>query len=143
MTPYGKFIETLLDFTVATDAVDFINDTIKVAAMTNSYMPASTDEYFSDISTNEASGSGYITGGYTLVNKSSAPQDDFTIWAADSIEVTNVLIPDLRYFVVYKDTGTPSTSKLISYEDVGKSEIINQPLVLTFASGFLRTSKST
>lgn len=97
--------------------INFTSDTIKVA-LVNGYVPnQSTDQYFSNV-TNEVTGTGYTAGGNTLAGKTNT-QDNTnkraifnasTIsWPTSTIAATGA--------VIYKSTGTSSTSPLIAYVD--------------------------
>ena len=108
--------------------LDLANDTIKLALCTSAYTPAQAHDFFDDI-TNELSGGGYTAGGNTLACsigyvdnnvKFDAPDEDFT-----ALTGTNV-----RYGIIYKDTGTATTSPLIGYVDFGADK--------TFADATLR-----
>lgn len=101
--------------------IDWENDTIKVALCTSSYTPDIDAHSFFDDITNEVSGTGYTAGGATLTT--SAPTQDNTdnegvadatdiSWASSTIAA--------RYAIVYKSTGTPATSPLIQYIDLGQ-----------------------
>lgn len=100
--------------------IDLDTDAIKVALVTSSYTPnIDTHDNFDDI-TNEVSGTGYTAGGATLgsVTVTVDNTDDEgvfdaadTSWASSSITA--------RGAVIYKSTGTASTSKLICYVDFG------------------------
>ena len=139
---YDKFLETLLDFTTATDSVDFINDVIKLACLTSAYSPSPSDEYWGDISVHEVSGTGYTAGGFTVTGKSAISSANMTIWAGSGINVSTVSIPDIRYLVLYKDTGTESTSKLMSRWDIGGQALIGKPLIVNFGQGILKFKNS-
>jgi hypothetical protein len=99
--------------------VNLKTDTIKVALVTSTYTPsADNHDFFNDI-TNEVSATGYTAGGVTLtVTTSQDNTDDEGVfdasdasWASSSITA--------RGAVIYKDTGTPSTSPIIAYIDFG------------------------
>lgn len=107
----------------AGSGVNFGSDTIKVALFSNSYTPnASAHEFFSDL-TNEVSGTGYTAGGTALTTKTvtfvGSSLTTFydsadTVWSGATITA--------RYAVVYKSTGTPSTSPLIALIDFGSDK---------------------
>lgn len=103
--------------------IDFVNDTIKIALTTSSYTPnQDTHDYFDDV-TNEVSGTGYTAGGATLATKAinlDTANNTIELDAADVTWGTSTITA--RYAVVYKDTGTASTSPLISYIDFGTDE---------------------
>lgn len=95
-------------------------DTIKVLLVTDSYVPNVDTHLYLTAITNEVVGTGYVAGGKTLANKTVAVDlvndraafdaDDVT-WATSSIVA--------RGAVIYKDTGTPATSPVITYLDFG------------------------
>lgn len=103
--------------------IDLSSDTIKVALVTSTYSPnIDTHDFFDDI-TNEVSGTGYTAGGATLASKTTTQDstDDEAVfdavdatWASSSITA--------RGAVVYKSTGTASTSPLICYIDFGANK---------------------
>lgn len=100
--------------------IDLDTDTIRVALVTSTYTPnIDTHTKWSDI-TNEVTGTGYTAGGEALANKTVTADNtddegvfdaDDKTWAASTITA--------RGAVLYKDTGTPSTSPLIGYIDFG------------------------
>lgn len=106
--------------------IDWENDTIKVVLVTSSFTPdQDTMDYFDDI-TNEVSGTGYTAGGAILTNAVLSYDDvtninkldgDNVVWTSSTITA--------RYAIVYKDTGTPSTSPLIGYIDFGEDASSN------------------
>ena len=100
--------------------VDLAADTIKVALVTSSYSPSLTaDEFFDDV-TNEVTGTGYTAGGATLSGQAVTAdtvshRGKFTAnnvtWSSSTITAAGA--------VIYKSTGTASTSPLIGYIDFG------------------------
>ena len=75
--------------------------------------------FFSDI-TNEVSGTGYTAGGAALANR-TATQDntnDLAYFDADDTSWPTSTISAIRYVIIYKDTGTPSSSPLVGYIDL-------------------------
>lgn len=113
---YGNGLKGLMN-----GSIDLDTDTIKVALVTATYTPdPDTHDFFDDI-TNEVSGTGYTAGGATLANVSLTVDTtnnrvyldaDDTTWASSTI--TNA-----RYAIVYKSTGTASSSRLVCYVDLG------------------------
>lgn len=99
--------------------VDYKNDTIRVALMDSSFaFNQDTDEFWSDVNSTEvASGAGYTSGGQALASKDVAydagsnevryPAAD-TVWSPGAGETLTA-----NYCVVYKDTGTASSSPLL------------------------------
>lgn len=116
---YNDFLTSMLD--QSADGIDLNDDTIKVALLTSSYAPdTAAHTYWSDVNTNEVTGDSYTSGGQTLANTSVTESGgtvtfdaDDVQWAQGSSGFTNA-----RYYVLYKDTGTASTSPLIGYEDM-------------------------
>jgi hypothetical protein len=135
-TPYGKFLLEL-----GKGSFNLSTDTIKAALTTSSYSPnIDTHEFFSDV-TNEASGTGYTAGGMTLTNVTWAynSSQDYAILTADPVLWTGITIT-ARRAVVYKSTGTASTSRLIGYVDFGvdRSQSGSNEFVLNFTLGVVR-----
>lgn len=113
---YNDLKEQLLKGTI-----DLSSNTIKVALCTSSYTPnIDTHDFFDDI-TNEVSASGsYTAGGGTLANKTVTQNNttDKAVFDADDLAFTSATIT-ARYGIIYKSTGTASTSPLIGYVDFG------------------------
>lgn len=101
--------------------IDLDTDTIKVMLLTNSHSNnIDTQEYIDDVSANEVSGTGYSAGGQALANKAVTQDntDDEGVFDADDLTWSSSSIT-ARYAVVYKDTGTPSTSPIVCIIDFG------------------------
>lgn len=99
--------------------VDFLANDIKVALMSPAYTPDfDADQFYADVSADEASGAGYTTGGQSLTTK-TVNQDntnDRGVFDADDLNWPSSSIT-ARGCIIYKDTGNPATSKLIGYID--------------------------
>lgn len=119
-------------------------DTIKLALMAPGYTPnIDTDEFWSGISASEESGTGYTAGGKALASKAVTQDNTNDRAAFDATDVTwtslNVGTPG--WAVLYKDTGTPSTSPLICYWQLGTTPSNGGDYTLQFnASGVLLLS---
>lgn len=106
--------------------INWGSDTIKVALLTSTYTPAQdTHEFYSDL-TNELSASGnYSTGGASLTGtaKSYDASTNNEKLTADNLTFS-ALTPSsaFRYAVVYKSTGTGTTSPLIAYINFGADQ---------------------
>lgn len=96
------------------DAGSVPSGTIKVALMTTSYTFDKTDAFFSDLS-GEASGSGYTSGGLAVSNVvvTQNDTDDRADVDFDDVTFSSVSVTNVNGYVLYYDTGTPSTSQLI------------------------------
>jgi hypothetical protein len=119
---YTQSLKNALD---GTAAWDWNTDTIKCALVKSTYTPASDSHaYWSDVTpgTNEASGTGYTSGGATMTVSGSPSISGAVIsfdaadvsWASSSITA--------RYAVVYKSTGTAATSPLIALVDFASDQ---------------------
>jgi len=100
---YNKGRQAFLD-----GSISWSSDTIKLALVTSSYSPnLSTDQYYSTVS------AAVIGTPQTLSSKTS------TDGVADAADVTFASVPTgaVTYLVLYKDTGTASTSPLIACMD--------------------------
>ena len=66
--------------------IDFDADTIKVALLSSTAAYNDTNQYWSDISANEITGTGYTAGGEALVNKTVTTTDSSALaaWAAST-----------------------------------------------------------
>lgn len=105
--------------------IDLDSDTIKLALLTSAYTPdIDAHVNFSDVSANEVSGTGYAAGGASLANK-TVTQDNTGnagVFDADDVSWPGSTIT-ARYGILYKSTGTPSTSPLIGYIDFVTNKI--------------------
>jgi len=100
--------------------VDWDAGTFKMALLTSDYVPSRSHAFFDDVSANEASGTNYTAGGATLANPAvtrdaSGYRDQFS---SDAASWTALTCDDIRYGVVYEDTGDPATSVLIAWFDL-------------------------
>lgn len=121
--------------------VDFDTDTIKVALTTSSYtFNQDTHDYFDDV-TAEVSGTGYTAGGATLASPTvtlDTTNDRVDFDAADTSWTTSTITA--RYAVIYKSTGTASTSPIIAVIDFASDQISSAGtfLITWAAAGILR-----
>lgn len=102
--------------------VDFENDTIKVALLTDANTPSADHDFFSDVSANEVSGTGYTARGATLASETVTQDEtnDRDVFGAADVSWASSSIM-ARYAVVYKDTGMAGTSPLIALIDFGSN----------------------
>ena len=134
---YNNATKDILDGTI-----DLDSDTIKVSLHASSYTPSVAHDFFSDL-TNEVTGSNYTAGGATLgstavttVTTNDAMYDAAdTTWAAHASGFATA-----RYAVIYKSTGTDSTSPLLGYIDfTSDQDNVNNDLTIKWnASGILQ-----
>lgn len=130
---YNSVLEDLVE-----GELDWEGDTIKCALLGSGYTPdIDSHAVWSDVSAYEVSGTGYTAGGQTLanrlitldtVNDEVRCDSDDPQWASSTITA--------RYAVVYQDTGTPSTSRLIALMNFGQDYASsNGTFKITVASG--------
>lgn len=111
--------------------VNWINDTIKVSLHTNVYVPnQDTEEYRSSVAalvTNELpTAGGYTARGVTLAGKSltyDSTTNESRLIAGNASWASATFT--CRIGVVYKDTGTDSTSVLQGYVDMGADQSVS------------------
>lgn len=116
ITKYNKFLKNQFD---GTAVIDFNTDTIKVALVTSTYSPSATTHDFFDDITNEVSGTNYTAGGATIGSLTLTESSGTVTF--DGADVTWAQsgsgFSTARYAIIYKSTGTASTSPLIGYID--------------------------
>jgi hypothetical protein len=108
---------------IASGEINLASDTIKVMLVESGYSADEDAHEYRDDVTNEASGTGYVSGGEELLNKTVTQDNtnnravfnaDDVSWAASSITA--------RGAVIYKDTGNSATDPLIAYIDFGENK---------------------
>ncbi len=104
------------------NAVD-LRSGIKVALFTDDYDEDIDTEFFSGLVGTEASGDGYDAGGKALENISVAG-DGTVLFSADDTTWTNITFEDVRYLIIYRDTGNPASSRLIEYVKLAENKTI-------------------
>lgn len=105
-----------------TKQIDLVNDTIKVALVTNAYVPnTDTHDEWNDVSSFESNGTGYTAGGIVLSSKTLTYDSAQNRWTFDAADVawTNASA-SFRYAVLYDDTAT--NKPLIAYVDFGATQ---------------------
>ena len=109
---YNNATKDILDGTI-----DLDTDTIKVSLHASTYTPAATHDFFSDL-TNEVTGSNYTAGGVALGSTAvtTVTTNDAKFDAADATWSSHASgFSTARYAVIYKSTGTTTTSPLVGY----------------------------
>lgn len=134
-SPYGVFLTGL-----GAAEFDMAADTFKVLLTTSSYTPNIDTHNAVDDVTNEVTGTGYTAGGealtgvawtYDSANNRAVMAADPVVWSAADFTA--------RLAVVYKDTGTPSTSTLIGWIDFGSNRVFaSEDFQLSFSAGAVR-----
>ena len=114
MPSFNNFYEQLVDA-----GIDWVADDIKAALLTTTWTPDRTNDFYDELTNEVANGNGYTTGGEALTTKAVATTANVIYLEADDIVWTFTASTSFRYVVFYKDTGTPATSPLIWYVDLG------------------------
>ena len=132
---YNRF-----SYNIVTKRIDLVNDNIKAALLTSSYVPdAKNHNVWADVSANEVSGTGYTTGGIALASKAVYEDETngWTWWDANDITWSNSTIT-ARYLVLYDTTLVGSD--LIALFDFTSDKIsTGGDFIITWsASGILR-----
>ena len=121
---YGSVLSQLLS-----GGINFSSDTIKVAGVTSAYtFDQDAHNYFDDI-TNEITGTGYTAGGFTLTGKSLTYDGATNTLKIDGADISAADCTfTVAKLVIYKATGTASTSPLILCVDLdGDKSPFNAP----------------
>lgn len=116
ITQYLEFLKGRI-----TAKFDMTTATLKLMLLKATHTPnLQSHDYVNDVSGDEITGTGYSAGGFTL--SGAIPQADtgnnrylFKLDAVSSAGCTFTW----RYAVIYRDTGTPSTSDLMALIDPG------------------------
>ncbi len=116
--------------------INYSTDTIKVALVTSTYTPdQNAHDYFNDITNELSTANGYTAGGATLASKTVTDGTLSVVFdGADTVwTASGGPIGACRYAIIYKDTGTASTSPLISYVDFGSDQTATDGNTFTIA----------
>jgi hypothetical protein len=119
-------------------SMDFSTDSFKTLLLSpNAFSSGSFSDwtYLSDI-TDEISGTGYTTGGESTTLTPGTPILYQGIWPSYPIHISGVIWPNssfsARYAVLYKDTGTASTSPILYLINFGSTlTSTTAPFVIT------------
>lgn len=117
MAAYVKF-ESFVEKQLIS-GIDWDADTFKVA-LTNTAPNAATNDFFDDI-TEISAGNGYTAGGTATTITHSRTGGTSKISGSDVVFTATGAVGPFRYVVLYKSTGTGSTSPLVAYWDYGSS----------------------
>ncbi len=104
--------------------IDLDTDTLKVMLVTSTYVPDIDLHVFKSDVTNEVTGTGYTAGGAALTSPTVTVDNTNDRAAFDAADVTWASSTiTARGAVVYKDTGTATTSPLLCYFDFTTDQI--------------------
>lgn len=136
---YNSFRAALAgDAAISSTPIDFEADTIKLALFTSTHTPSAANTYISDLTNEVAAGGGYSTGGATVTGI-TVTYSGATATITSSAVTWSTSTITARYAVLYKDSGTPTTSPLIALYDftTDKSSSSGDFTVTPNASGLL------
>jgi hypothetical protein len=122
--PFDYYLKKLLTQDDAIDH-DAAGTTIKIMMSTVTYSPDRAANAFKSDVTNEVTGTNYTAGGNAIANKTVTvasnvikfDADDPATWTQSGTGFSNA-----RIAILYKDTGTASTSPLIAYYNFGSDK---------------------
>jgi hypothetical protein len=143
---YSTAKEAVLGLASATGPINFTSDTFYLLLVTSTYTAlsqatAEAQEFLSDVnavSGAEATGTGYTAGGQALAGLAVSLTGTTTgkvavtnpSWASSTVTAVGAIL--------YKHTGTATTSTLIAYYDFGGSVASTAgTFTVSFASGLL------
>lgn len=102
---------------IATGSVDFQNDTLKAALVKSTYTPAaSTHDHWDDISANECDSADYTA--ITIASAAISLTGGKVRFDIEDLDYGDEVTISAKYCVIYKDTGTASTSPVLFYVDL-------------------------
>ncbi len=135
--PFGQSFKNL-----GLGKFDFSSDTLKCLLTTSDYQPggsAINHEFVSQV-TNEVSGSNYTAGGVTLTGLTwlRDATNNWVVLSCNPPQWSSATFT-ARRGVIYKDTGDPATSPLLSYVDFGANANPQASnFTITFTNGVYR-----
>ena len=114
-TFYNLWKEAQLDGNLADTPIDFDNDVLKLALVTDSYSPSQAHTVFGDASANEVSGTNYTAGGDVVTVTVTETGGTVTVDGSDiTWNQSGGGFIDARYAIFYKDA---TTDPLVGYID--------------------------
>jgi hypothetical protein len=128
------------------NVVDWDTDTIKVALCTSTYTPdQDTHDFFNDITNELATAGGYTAGGATIASPTltyDTATNEIRLDCADPSWSSATFTA--RYAILYKSTGTASTSPLIAYVDFGADQSVSASTftIVLDSTGFIKLTAS-
>lgn len=134
---YNAFRKAMIDAALLGGS---ISGTLKLALLADTYTPdVDADDFFDDVVADEVSGTGYSAGGATIGGATSGQDNtnDRGYFDANDVSWAGSTIT-ARYAVLYFDTGTDSTSRLVCYVDFGSNQSTSGT---TFAVNWDNTSQ--
>lgn len=131
-------------------SIDWQNDVIRMALVDNMYTPELDSEvWWDDIEQFEVAGANYTPGG-VQVQVDSVELDSVSKEVRVNVSGTHLWeadpdgFEDVRFAVIYKDNGDPTTSPLVGYVDFGidRSNVLVDLIIIWPAAPLFRTTPS-
>ena len=121
-TFFDSFVKGQFDGLLTSTPVDFsaAGDTLKIALVTSTLAPnVDTHDFWSDLNTNEVTGTNYTAGGIALTTKTLTESGGIVKFDADNVTwaQSGAGFSNARYAILYKDTSVATTSPLICFID--------------------------
>src|SRR3972149_1597798 len=148
ITFYNKWKKAQWDAGLTSTPVDLDTDTVSVAVMNDTFSPDTGDSsaqvYWGDISANQVATGAAYTGPIALATKTVTLSSGVAVFDADNIVIAQDAtgFTNGRRLVIFKNTGTPSTSPLLAVGDLGANKsIVSGSLTFSWAATgiFLKT----
>ncbi len=120
--------------------INYTSDTIKGMLLTGWTPDQDTPEFISDVNSFQVTGTGYTAGGATLGTKAVNVNTSTNVTngtAANVVWSSSTITADTIVF--YKDTGTASTSPVISYDNFGAQSSVAGTFTYTVNAGGIFT----
>ncbi len=124
---------------LAKGEIDFDTAVVKVMLCTSTYVPNKDTHAFKSDVTGEVTGAGYTAGGATVATITSTYDATNDRAQVDGVDVSwTGLNTTFRYAVMYVDTGTATTSRLLQYINFETDQVVNGDTTIQWAAtGFL------
>ncbi|MDE2100501.1 MAG: hypothetical protein KGL39_24870 [Patescibacteria group bacterium] len=103
--------------------INLASDPLHIALIGSGYVPnQDTDQFWSTVQPYEVSGAGYAAGGQPMSGQTVTidTTNHRAVFKADNVVWPNTAVKPVGA-VIYKDTGTPSTSPILFYIELPQS----------------------
>jgi hypothetical protein len=99
--------------------------TPKAMFVTAAYtMDQDAHDYIDDVSAHQATGTGVAAGGVTLTSVTTTVDGASNLVKLDAADISGISVTAC-YVVVYVDTGTPSTSPVLTITDLSAGDAVD------------------
>lgn len=99
--------------------------TPKAMFLTAAYvMDQDAHDYIDDVSANQATGTGVAAGGVALTSVTTTVDGASNTVTLDAADITGISVT-CCYVVIYVDTGTPSTSPVLTITDLSAGDAVD------------------